>query len=236
MQTPKLVSRNLQSKYTDDHPDVKKAKHDVQVLKNEISAAQQNAQASPAPKAPVSQTPTSPQIQQLRAQIHQYDETIREKTAEQKRVQDQIQSYQARVNMSPVVEEEYKAITRDYQNASDFYNKLLAEKSQASVVGGMVKDEGSEQFQVIDPAELPQRPTFPKRSLFAAGGLAGGLALGVGLVLLLEMNDKSLRCEQDVEALLRVPMLAHLPLIDTGTGKSFQRDTSVQRNEINQRA
>jgi polysaccharide chain length determinant protein (PEP-CTERM system associated) len=228
---------DLQSKYTDDHPDVKKAKHDVQVLKDEINAANQNAQANSVPKTPAVQTLTSPQIQQLRAQVHQYDETIKEKTIEQKRLQDQIQTYQARVNMSPVVEQEYKEITRDSQNASDFYNKLLTEKSQSSVVTGLVNDEGSDEFQVLDPPEVPQRPSFPKRSIFAAGGLAGGLALGVGLVVFLEMNDKSLRCEQDVEVLLRIPMLTHMPLIDMGPGKSFQRGSSVPKgNEINLRA
>jgi len=141
------------------------------------------------------------------------------------------------VNMSPLVEQEYKEITRDYQNALDFYNGLLTKKSQSSMATDLERQEGSEQFQVVDPAELPQRPTFPKRSLFAAGGLAGGLALGVGLVVVLEMSDKSLRCEQDVEVLLRVPMLAQMPVIDTGPGKSFQRGPSVPgRNELNLRA
>ena len=228
---------DLQSKYTDDYPDVKKAKHEVQTLKDEITAANQSAQTNPAPQAPTASTATTPQIQQLRAQLHQYDETIREKSTEQKRLQDQMQSYQARVNMSPVVEQEYKEITRDSQNASDFYNKLLTEKSQSSVVSGLVNNEGSEQFQVVDPAELPQRPTFPKRSLFAAGGLAGGLALGIGLVLLLEMNDKSLRCEQDIEVLLRIPMLAQVPLVDSGAGKDFQRGPSYSEgHEMNLRA
>jgi len=228
---------DLQSKYTDDHPDVKKAKHDVQVLKDEISAANQRAQENPAPKAPPSQAVTSPQIQQLRAQLHQYDETIKEKSLEQKHLQDQSAAYQARVNMSPVVEQEYKEITRDYQNALDFYNGLLTKKSQSSMATDLERQEGSEQFQVVDPAELPQRPAFPKRSLFAAGGLAGGLALGVGLVIVLEMSDKSLRCEQDVEVLLRVPMLAQMPLIDTGPGKSFQRGPSVpEQHELNLRA
>ncbi len=228
---------DLKSKYTDDYPDVKKAKQDVQALKDEIHAANQSAQANPAPQSPAAPAATTPQIQQLRAQLHQYDETIREKSVEQKHLQDQIQAYQARVNMSPLVEQEYKEITRDYQNALDFYNGLLTKKSQSSMITDLNQQEGSEQFQVVDPAELPQRPTFPKRSLFAAGGLAGGLALGVALVLLLEMNDKSLRCEQDVEVLLRIPMLAHVPLIDTGSGKSFQRGPSAhERNAMSLKA
>ena len=41
------------------------------------------------------------------------------------------------------------------------------------------KQQG-EQFRVLDPANLPDKPSFPNRPLFAAGGLGGGLALGLG--------------------------------------------------------
>ncbi|MGO9642767.1 MAG: GNVR domain-containing protein [Candidatus Acidiferrales bacterium] len=217
----------LQSKYTDDHPDVIKAKHDITVLKQKIAQANQAAQANPPQKAPSQEPVTSPEVQQLRAQLHQYDEVIRQKSVDQKRIQDQIQMYQTRVNMSPLVEQEYKEITRDYQNASDFYNDLLTKKSQSTVDTHLQEEDGGEQFQVVDPAELPQRPTFPKLTYFAAGGLAGGFAIGVALVLLLEMSDKSLRCEQDVEVLLRIPMLAQMPIIDASTGKNFRRGPSV---------
>jgi hypothetical protein len=51
------------------------------------------------------------------------------------------------------------------------------------------------------------------------------------------MSDRSLRCEQDVEVLLRIPMLAQMPLIDTGPGKSFQRGpSSPERHELNLKA
>jgi len=212
---------DLRLKYTDNYPDVVKAKHDVDMLNQEIAEADQAAKVATPQKAVPSDAATSPEIQQLRAQVHQYDETIRQKTAEQKHLQDQIQAYQARINMSPLVEEQYKEITRDYQNALDFYNNLLTKKSQSAMDTELQKDEGEEQFQMVDPAELPQRPTFPKLGLFAAGGLGGGLALGVGLVLLLEMSDKSLHCEQDVEALLRIPMLSQMPLVHLGSSRTL---------------
>ncbi len=37
-----------------------------------------------------------------------------------------------------------------------------------------------EQFRVLDPANLPDRPSFPNRPLFALGGFGAGLGLGVG--------------------------------------------------------
>ena len=75
------------------------------------------------------------------------------------------------------------------------------------------KQEG-EQFTVLDPANLPEKPSFPNRPLFAIGGLAGGLALGVGLTLFFEMQDTSIRTERDVEFALRLPVLAIVPAIE----------------------
>ena len=68
--------------------------------------------------------------------------------------------------------------------------------------------------RVLDPANLPDKPSFPNRPLFAVGGLGGGLALGLGIAFLLEMKDSSLKTERDVEFALRLPVLAMIPEIE----------------------
>src|ERR1700734_3116049 len=51
-------------------------------------------------------------------------------------------------------------------------------------------------------------PTFPNRTLFAAGGFCGGLFLGLILAAFLEYKDTALRTEQDVWAFTKLPTLA----------------------------
>ncbi len=75
------------------------------------------------------------------------------------------------------------------------------------------KQEG-EQFSVLDPANLPDKPSFPNRPLFALGGLGGGLGLGLGIAFLLEMKDSSFKTERDVEFALHLPVLAMVPEIE----------------------
>jgi capsular polysaccharide biosynthesis protein len=82
------------------------------------------------------------------------------------------------------------------------------------------ESQQAEQFQVLDPANVPDKPSFPKKSFFVGGGFAGGLALGLGIVLLLEMQDTSMRSERDVEAALHLPVLAMIPVITKVSGKS----------------
>ena len=81
------------------------------------------------------------------------------------------------------------------------------------------KQQG-EQFRVLDPANLPDRPSFPNRPLFAFGGFAAGLGLGVVLALFIEIQNTSMRSERDVEFALRLPVLAMVPAIDPNGKKA----------------
>jgi polysaccharide chain length determinant protein (PEP-CTERM system associated) len=202
----------LKSKYTDDHPDVIRVKNDIETLKKKIADA--GGEKAPGADEKSTRVPVEPAaIQALRAQIHQSDEAVKERTAQQAEIQRRIKLYQSRVEASPEVEQEYKLLTRDYQTALEFYNDLLRKRDQSAMATDLERRQQGEQFQVLDPANLPDNPSFPKKLNFGFGGLAAGLALGCGLSLLLEMQDTSFRSDKDVETLLRLPVLAMVPLV-----------------------
>jgi uncharacterized protein involved in exopolysaccharide biosynthesis len=161
-----------------------------------------------------------PRIQQLRAQIFQYEQIIQEKNREQEQLKQQIKLLQARLQLSPQVEQEFKELTRDYQTALEFYNELLKKRTLSAMATDLERRQQSEQFRVLDQASLPDRPSFPNRPLFALGGLGGGLALGLGMAFVLEARDRSLRTERDVEFYLRVPSLALIPSVASGKTKA----------------
>jgi hypothetical protein len=68
---------------------------------------------------------------------------------------------------------------------------------------------------VIDPARLPESPASPNRPLIDLLGALAGLLVGVGLVAFLEYRDKGLRSEDDVLTVLKLPVLAAIPVIET---------------------
>ena len=117
------------------------------------------------------------------------------------------------------MEQQYKELTRDHQTALGFYNDLLAKKTQSEMATDMERRQQGEQFRVMDPANLPTRPSYPNRQLFAASGLGVGLMLGLGMAMLFELRDKSLRNERDVEFYLQLPTLAVLPSIQGANGR-----------------
>jgi len=207
-----------ESRYTEDHPDVIKLKREVAELKKKMDqAGAATVTEEDTQKASASEPP---EIRQLRLQIHQYDQVISSATRDQVRLQQQIGSYQSKVAISPAVEEQYKVLTRDYDTAQKNYQDLLTKRDASETTQEVEKSQLGEQFQLLGPADLPDAPSFPKRWLFALGGLAAGLTLGFGLAFVFEMKDDSIRTEPDVEAVLELPTLIALPWV----GLSGQKD------------
>jgi polysaccharide chain length determinant protein (PEP-CTERM system associated) len=195
---------DLTSRYTEDYPDVVAVKRKIAELRQKIAQAPSASAVSPSttPKATDSLA-----VQQLRAQLRAMDQGIVQKRHEQAEIQGQLRLYQDRVASSPAVEEEYKSITRDNQTARAFYDDLNVKLNSSKMAVDLEKRQQGEQFRVMDEPNLPESPAFPKRSAFAGGGLAAGLALGLLIVALLEYMDTAMRTERDIWAFTKLPTL-----------------------------
>lgn len=200
---------NLESRYTDVHPDVIKLKSDIAETKRKLGEIREGDPSQFAGITRVKMEP--PEILRLREHIHQQDELIERANSEQTRLRSQIESYQGRLALSPDVEEEYKKLTRDNETAHTIYDNLLTNKNAAEMQTEMEREQQGEQIKLLESADLPDSPSFPVRWMFAAGGLVGGLTMGLSLVVWQEMTDRSIRNERDVEELLNLPALASMP-------------------------
>lgn len=221
----------LESRYTTDHPDVVKARQAVADLKKKLDAANDDTAKADTEK-PKRGSGTEPaNIAQIRTAIHNLDQEIATRKQQQQQLQHRIAEYQAKVAQAPMVEEESKALNRDYQMASMVYNDLLGKKSQSEMTTDMERRQQGETFRVMDPANLPEKPSFPNRILFTAGGAFGGLGIGFGIAFLKELRDKSLRTEQDIEFYLELPTLAQLPVVGRINPTNGNKGHWWQRNK-----
>jgi polysaccharide chain length determinant protein (PEP-CTERM system associated) len=200
----------LEARYTPEHPDVVK-------MKNQVEEFRKRMAASPKKNGDGAKV-DSLQVQQLRAKLRQDEQNIGDLTKRQAQIQAQITQLQGRLQASPVVEQQLKEITRNYQSAMDFYNDLLKKRDQSAMATDLEHQQESEQFRVLDPPSLPDKPSFPKRLLFVGGGLAAGLALSLAIMYLIALLDKSMHTEKDVEVCLSLPVLTTVPLLDVAPG------------------
>jgi len=213
---------DLQARYTDDHPDVIKTKADIAVVKKQLAEINKPAATTDATNDKGSAS-EPPEIRQLRLQIHQYEDLIAQTTRDQKKLQQEISVYQGRVASSPAVEEQYKELARDYDNAQKVYQDDLAKQSTSQMATQAEQQQQGAQMTLLNPANLPDSPSFPNRLFFAGGGLGAGLVLGLSVALWLELRDNCIRTEADAEAALEIPMLVSVPWVveaETGNGNS----------------
>ena len=202
--------QTLEALYTGDHPDVVAISRKIADLQTQIA----HASSEPVPVATTVRRPDPPQLQQLKAQLHAAQASMATTKQEQARIEQQVRTYESRLQSSPQVEAQYKELSRDHDTALEFYNSLLKKMNESSMATALEQRQQGEQFSVIDPPNLPDAPTFPNPVIFAGGGFAGGLFLGLLLVAMLEYRDTSLRNERDVWAFTKLPTLAVISRIN----------------------
>jgi len=196
---------DLTSRYTDDYPDVVAVRRTIADLRLKMAKAPAPSIVAAPSSAPKPSDPAS--VQQLRAQLRAMEQGIAQKKRDQGAIQAQLRLYQERVASTPAVEEEYKSITRDNQTSHAFYDGLLKNVNDSKMATDLEKRQQGEQFRVMDEANLPENPYFPKPPVFISGGLAAGLVLGFLVVALLEYLDTALRSERDIWAFTKLPTL-----------------------------
>jgi uncharacterized protein involved in exopolysaccharide biosynthesis len=166
---------DMESRYTDDHPDVKKLKETIaslEKLKKDMAAeAKEKIESN---DATPSQLQAMAPLVQLKSQMKINGIEIQQTTQEMQRLQQSAQVYQARLNATPAVEAEMGDMVRDFGNMKKEYVELLAKKEQSQLATSLERQQQGAQFRVVDPPSLPDKPSFPDRFKFSLGAIAVG--------------------------------------------------------------
>ena len=207
----------LSTVYTDKYPDIIRLKNEITELEKELQVEKTPEKG---PEAPVmvrlSGGGDNPLYTILYNQLIEVSSESKNLKERQKEIAKNIAILQGRVERIPAREQQMTALVRDYENTKGNYQNLLNKKLDAQLAENLEKRQKGEQFKVIDPANLPLKPFKPDRNRIILFGLAIGLGSGGGLVLLLEYIDASFRKDEDVYAVLGLPVLVSIPKIRTG--------------------
>ncbi|MBG6212008.1 uncharacterized protein involved in exopolysaccharide biosynthesis [Labrenzia sp. EL_126] len=122
---------------------------------------------------------------------------------------------QKSIARTPSVEVELAAMVRDHENLRAQYGLTKAKLTDAEIGEKLEQDRQAERFEVLEQATTPQKPAKPDRIHIVAAGGAGAIALGLGLVVLLEFLDKSVRTASDLERRLQLRPIAVIPYVAT---------------------
>src|ERR1035441_1655670 len=115
----------METHYTPDHPDMLAIKRRIASLRAEIvRGAAEPAKGDTAANSKgeiAAKSTDSAHLRQLKNQLHMQQAAIATAKQEQARIDQKIRSFEAKLEASPMIEEEYKQVTRDHDTAVQFY-------------------------------------------------------------------------------------------------------------------
>jgi succinoglycan biosynthesis transport protein ExoP len=213
-QVQKLESRlaELGRRYGPSHPDVRKAQSELEQLKAKLAAEEKTVSAPVEAPRPVRQPARNPVVT---AQINKLDQDIQEQTKLQKQLEEQVSFHSSKLEREPVFEQQMAGLMRDYDTLRAHYNHLLDKKLSADMYTSLVSHEEGERFVILDRATAPTKPFGPNRFIYGLVSLLGGLLAGIGLAIIAEMTDPSVRNEQEAASILGKTVFAGIPIIVT---------------------
>ena len=166
------------------------------------------------PGAPA-QTSREKLLVQYREELQNLKSNIAAKEAEDKRIRARASDYQSKVDRAPLREAQLFELQREYETIRGIYNSLLAKREAAQMSVSLQRRQIGEQFVLLDPAQVPQRPVAPDRMLINLFGLVAGLGVGVALVAVLEYRDSTFKTDSELGGVLALPVLAVVPLMES---------------------
>ena len=235
----------LLSRYTPDHPDVRRLKKQIEREEAHQASAAISVDttpvrvAGPAPPGASAGNPAAPTVAPtvstapprpvsvfnpvLEAQLTALDNEIAKHKQEQDRLSKLVSGYQAKLNAIPVREQEITELVRDYEMSKAHYSQLLDKQLSAETATQLEIRQKGEKFEILDPAQAAEKPSRPNRALLDAGGGIGGLALGLMLAIGTELLGVSITSPQDIVAASGLAVLEVIPVIQTTTDRRRRR-------------
>ena len=216
---------NAQSKYKETHPDVIDLKKKIANLELKVKklferqeaermGTGRNGQGGISDES-LSVFTIDPNTARIIAQhTEQFNSSVLEAKRlkeETRNLKEQIGIYQKRIEETPKREQEIALLTRDYDLLKTNYQSLMDKKIQAQMAENLERKQQGEQFKVLDPARIPEKPVKPDRNRILLMGAVLGLAAGLGLVWFRESMDQSFHAASEVEDYLGIPVIAMIP-------------------------
>lgn len=214
----------LRTRFSDRYPDVIRARAEIAALEQQIAeAGTRPSDAAPAGRAEIPPVSADPQLLRMKQAVAEAEAELKVLKAEEDRLRQAIAAYQRRVQNTPVREQQFKELSRDYEATRELHASLLKRHAESQIAESMEMRQKGEQFRVIEPALPADGPVAPNRLRFLVLGLAASVGAALGLVFLAEHIDTSFHTVDELRAFTRIPVLASIPAIGTPGERSRQR-------------
>jgi polysaccharide chain length determinant protein (PEP-CTERM system associated) len=176
--------------------------------------AQVSANTAALDPEPADSTEAAPKTL-LEIQTAEIDAQIARFTQESADITTALTTLKASIDRSSGVAVQLEALNRDYANLQAQYDSATDRLSKASTGERIAVLSKGQRIGVLDAATVPDTPSRPNRVRIVLYGAGLGLALGFGLVGLMELLNSAVRRPVDLERHLNIVPIGVIPYIRT---------------------
>jgi polysaccharide biosynthesis transport protein len=203
----------LQAQFNDNYPDITILKKQISETEAQIRVTekQSTSEGSTSETSNPSESSRTQLATKFAADIVATHSEIESLKRRREQTITAIKQYEKRVEDTFANEQHLLDLTRDYEMSQKNYQALLDKRLAAKISENLERKQKGEQFRILDPANIPQRPYQPDRLKIMLLGSLLSLGLGVGIILLKEYLSPAFRRPEDFHGTIELPVLAAIP-------------------------
>jgi len=243
---------NMQSRYSDKHPEVIRTKSELRQLETRLGISNEQNEKfkqleelkSREAELKASNGPNDPEVKRLHEEIAVLnrelqktkssaavaDPTERElKSLTQQRaeLQKRLNEYQRKSQIAPLVQKEYSRVASEYDDALKQYNETMSKLAEVRLARGIDQTQLGERFTVIEEPQVPFKPHKPNRMKILFGGFFIALCGGLFASIFVENTDHTIKSAEQLQKITKVPVLTVLPFVMTDEERNARSTRDV---------
>lgn len=197
----------------DSHPSIRVLRARIAALEADVESGAVAAEAAAGGAA------AAPRRAEIAAQIEALDQQVelldRQTAANETRISD----LETSISRTPSVQIRLEGMQRTYNALDAQLRDAVTKQRQAELGERLEASQQSERFEVVEQAIAPERPVSPNRPAIVAAGFVGSAGVGIGLMILAELLNRSLRTPRHLERSLEIRPLATIPYVANAAEK-----------------
>ena len=202
--------RQARQKYSPGHPE-------VTALESAVAAVQRGMQTSlisqEAHIEPTALPPDNPRYVALQTRLTNTQTNLAAEEEKLAGLQLKLQQYEDRLFQTPIVERDYKSLSRGYDDALRRFSDLNRKQLEAQLAVTLEASQGAEQWTLANRAFEPFFPESPNRVGIVLLGVLFALAVALAFVTVAEFLDKTINSARKLTSIVGTPPLAVIPRI-----------------------
>ncbi len=189
--------------FSEDSPNIQALRKRIAAVQESLRDRQANSQDSDGKQA----------MSELDFQLADIDDRLHYIAQQKPIITKNLADLSQTIAATPGNETLLSALERNRQNVQTQYNTAVARLAEASTGQEIEMRSKGVRFSILEPATPPEYRLSPnRRRIVAAGGL-GAIGLGLGIVVLLELLNKTIRRPVELTQTLQIQPLATIPYI-----------------------